>query len=65
MTFSSPNANFSSSHDFLINEFLTKISAQCLFKLKEMNSFIIQPSENLIVVFFKTWEKFEQRDITP
>lgn len=65
MTFSSPNANFSSCHDFLINELLTKNSAQCVFKLKEMNSLTIQPSENLIVVFFKTWGKFEQRDITP
>lgn len=54
MTFSSPNANFSSCDDYLINEILTKNPAQCIFKLKEMNSSTIQLSENLIVVFLKT-----------
>lgn len=54
MTFSSPNANFSSCHDYLINEILTKNPAQCIFKLKEMNSSTIQLSGNLIVVFLKT-----------
>lgn len=53
MTFSSPNANFS-CHDYLINDILTKNPAQCIFKLKEMNSSTNQLSENLIVVFLKT-----------
>lgn len=63
MKFPSPNAFFSSCHDYLIFDFLTKFPAQCVFKPKEINSLTIQVSKNLIVVFLKTYWKNMSRGI--
>lgn len=60
MKFPSPNAFFSSCHDYLIFDFLTKFPAQCVFKPKDINSSTIQVSDCGI---FKTYWKNMSRGI--